>query len=108
MRHLKYIVFGLLFSVLSLPLLAQDVGIDFENIRVDQLSDSQITQLYQRMQDRGLSISEVEQLALARGMDPAEVSKLRRRINDARSSSGETNQTSVSTGRSQQGQPQGQ
>ncbi|WP_103665506.1 polysaccharide biosynthesis/export family protein [Gracilimonas amylolytica] len=109
MRQIKYIVFGLLFSVLSLPLLAQDVGIDFENIKVDQLSDSQISQLYQRMQDRGLSISEVEQLALARGMDPAEISKLRRRINDVRSSSGDSSQlTGDRQGRNQQGQVQGQ
>jgi protein involved in polysaccharide export with SLBB domain len=109
MRQIKYIVFGLLFSVLSLPLLAQDVGIDFQNIKVDQLSDAQISQLYQRMQDRGLSISEVEQLALTRGMDPAEVSKLRRRINDVRSNSGNTTQASGDErGRTQQGQPQGQ
>ncbi|MFP8487718.1 SLBB domain-containing protein [Gracilimonas sp. Q87] len=109
MRQIKYFVFGLLFSILSLPLLAQDVGIDFQNIKVDQLSDSQISQLYQRMQDRGLSISEVEQLALTRGMDPAEVSKLRRRINDIRSGSGDSDQTSgEESGRIQMGQPQGQ
>lgn len=109
MRQIKYIVFGLLFSVLSLPLLAQDVGIDFQNIKVDQLSDAQISQLYQRMQERGLSISEVEQLALTRGMDPAEVSKLRRRINEVRSSSGSSTQASANErGRTQQGQPQGQ
>ena len=87
MRLIKYTVFGFIFTLFSLPLLAQDVGIDFENIRVDQLSDSQISQLYERMQDRGLTISEVETLALARGMDPAEVSKLRRRINEVRTSS---------------------
>ncbi|MEX0723189.1 MAG: SLBB domain-containing protein [Gracilimonas sp.] len=87
MRLLKYTVFGFLFTLFSLPLLAQDVGIDFENIRVDQLSDNQISQLYERMQDRGLTISEVESLALARGMDPAEVSKLRRRINEVQTSS---------------------
>ncbi|HET8865421.1 MAG TPA: hypothetical protein VFM80_06955, partial [Gracilimonas sp.] len=90
MRLLKYTVFGFIFTLFSLPLLAQDVGIDFENIRVDQLSNSQILQLYERMQERGLTISEVETLAIARGMDLAEVSKLRRRINEVRNSSQNT------------------
>jgi protein involved in polysaccharide export with SLBB domain len=89
MRLLKYTVFGFIFTLFSLPLLAQDVGIDFENIRVDALSDAQISQLYERMQDQGLSMSEVETLAIARGMEPAEVSKLRSRINQVRSSSGQ-------------------
>lgn len=95
MRLIKYTVFGFIFTLFSLPLLAQDIGIDFENIRVDQLSDSQISQLYERMQDRGLTISEVETLAAARGMAPAEISKLRSRINQVRSSSGQTGQQST-------------
>lgn len=107
MRLIKYTVFGFIFTLFSLPLLAQDVGIDFENIRVDELSDSQISQLYERMQERGLSISEVETLAIARGMDPAEVSKLRSRINQVRSSSGQTGQQrSGDRSRNQKGIPQ--
>lgn len=107
MRLLKYTVFGFIFTLFSLPLLAQDVGIDFENIRVDELSDSQISQLYERMQDRGLSMSEVESLAIARGMAPAEVSKLRSRINQVRSSSGQSGQqSSGDRSRNQEGMSQ--
>ncbi|MBD3616416.1 MAG: SLBB domain-containing protein [Gracilimonas sp.] len=105
MRLLKYTVFGFIFMLFSLPLLAQDVGIDFENIRVDDLSDNQIVQLYERMQERGLTISDVETLAIARGMDPAEVSKLRRRINEVRNSSRQNDdqQTGDRRTRTQQG-----
>lgn len=92
MRLTKYTVFAFIFLLFSLPLLAQDIGIDFENLRVNDLSDSQIAQLYERMQDRGLTISEVETLALARGMNPAEVSKLRSRINQVKSSGSESGQ----------------
>ncbi len=84
MRLIKYTVFGFIFTLFSLPLLAQDVGIDFENLKVEDLSDLQITQLYERMQERGLSMSELESLAIARGVSPAEVSKLRQRINEVR------------------------
>ncbi len=86
MRLIKYTVFSFIFLLFSLPLLAQDVGIDFQNLRVNDLSDAQIQQLYDRMQDRGLTIAEVETLALARGMNPSEVSKLRSRINQVKSS----------------------
>lgn len=86
MRFIKYPLFLLAFFIFSLPALAQDVGFDFRNLKVSELSDEQIVQLYERMQERGLSISEVETLALARGVDPSEISKLRSRINQIRSS----------------------
>ena len=96
---IKRLASFILFVLISVSIQAQDFGIDFENIRVNDLSDQQISQLYERMQDRGLSISEVETLALARGMNPAEVSKLRSRINQVRSSTSE----SIGTGASRQG-----
>lgn len=85
---LKRITTLLFVALITISAQAQNFGIDFENIRVDDLSDQQIMQLYERMQDRGLSISEVETLALARGMNRSEVSKLRSRINSVRTSSG--------------------
>lgn len=83
---LKRLTVALFLILISVSALAQNFGIDFENIRVNDLSDQQIMQLYDRMQERGLSMSEVETLALARGMNPSEVSKLRSRINQVRSS----------------------
>ena len=82
----KRLTLFLFVALITISAQAQNFGIDFENIRVDDLSDQQISQLYQRMQDRGLTVSEVETLALARGMNPSEVSKLRSRINSVRSS----------------------
>lgn len=83
---LKRITTLLFVALITISAQAQNFGIDFENIRVDDLSNQQVMQLYERMQDRGLTISEVESLALARGMNPSEVSKLRSRINSVRSS----------------------
>tara|TARA_R100000908_G_scaffold65426_1_gene56320 strand:- start:48800 stop:51217 length:2418 start_codon:yes stop_codon:yes gene_type:complete len=95
--------------ILSLPLLAQDAGFDFRNLKVDELSDQQVIQLYERMQERGLSISEVESLALARGVDPSEISKLRSRLNEIRSSQidGDGAQTREDRLRIQQGGAEG-
>ncbi|MEQ8523492.1 SLBB domain-containing protein [Gracilimonas sp.] len=83
---LKRITTFLFVALITISAQAQNFGIDFENIRVDDLSDQQVMQLYERMQERGLSISEVEALALARGMNRSEVNKLRSRINRVRSS----------------------
>ncbi len=91
---LKRLTTLLFVALITISAQAQNFGIDFENIRVDDLSNQQVMQLYERMQDRGLTISEVESLALARGMNPSEVSKLRSRINSVRSSMSGLNQNS--------------
>ncbi|MGN8226115.1 SLBB domain-containing protein [Gracilimonas sp. BCB1] len=91
---LKRLTTLLFVALITISAQAQNFGIDFENIRVDDLSNQQVMQLYERMQERGLTISEVESLALARGMNPSEVSKLRSRINSVRSSMSGLNQES--------------
>ncbi|MFH5831665.1 SLBB domain-containing protein [Halalkalibaculum sp. DA384] len=64
---------------------AQDIGsVDFQNLRSSDLSDQQIQQLWERAQNQGYSISQLEQMALARGMQPAEVSRLVSRLRDIR------------------------
>lgn len=76
---------------------AQDMGsIDFENLRSDELSDDQIERLWERAQDEGYSISQIEQIALNRGAPPAEVSKLVNRLRQIRlqSSEGEEDRSS--------------
>ncbi|HBZ37308.1 MAG TPA: hypothetical protein DEO59_02125 [Balneola sp.] len=63
-------------------MLAQSISsIDFENLKSDELSDAQITQIYRQAQEQGLSIDELSSLAIARGMSPTEVAKLRSRFN---------------------------
>ena len=60
-------------------------GIDVRTVNVDNLTDQQIRQIWEEAQSRGLSINQIEQLAVSRGMPPAEASKLVRRINQVRS-----------------------
>lgn len=75
------IVLFLSFLLFPLLVLGQDInGIDFYNLKSQDLTDQQITQLFQRMEDQGLSISEVEVIARARGMSPNEISKLKTRL----------------------------
>lgn len=79
---------------LSQPLLAQSTQ-NFSNINVDQLSDAQIKQFIQQVEAQGLSESQLEQVAQARGMSASEISKLRARVNKIKQAgSSSTNTTS--------------
>lgn len=53
---------------------------DFSKVRVDDLSDAQIREILRRAEDRGLSVGDLERLAVARGMHPSEVVKFRARL----------------------------
>lgn len=53
---------------------------DLSEVRVDQLSDAQIREFVIKAQESGLSPAQLEQAARQRGMSPAEISKLRQRI----------------------------
>ncbi len=78
----------LFFIIVLIPVLisAQDIaGIDFYNLKSDDLSDQQITQLFQRMEAQGLTVSEVEVIARARGMSPSEINKLKSRLSQIQS-----------------------
>jgi protein involved in polysaccharide export with SLBB domain len=59
--------------------------IDFESIRVDQLPDQQIQRIYDAADSRGLSIDQAVQLAVSRGLPQSQASKLRQRLQQARS-----------------------
>lgn len=54
---------------------------DMSNIRVDELSDSQVRNFVNQVEASGLTEAQIEQVATARGMSPSEVSKLRQRVN---------------------------
>jgi len=86
--HKRFLLILLIFSAFSLLAHSQDVNsIDFENLRADQLSDQQIERLWEAAQERGLSLNELEKLAIARGMQPSEVIKLRGRLREIQSKS---------------------
>ncbi|WP_441000684.1 SLBB domain-containing protein [Fodinibius sp. SL11] len=82
------VLFTILFIVIG-GAAAQDIGsIDFENLRASDLSDQQVQRLWERAQSQGYSLSQVEQMAMARGMSPNEVSKLVRRVRNLRMQNG--------------------
>lgn len=73
-----FIAIGLLFST---PLLAQQGSSqDLSEIRVDELSDSQVRQFMSQIEALGLTDAQLEQVAQARGMSSEEIRKLRRRV----------------------------
>ena len=76
-------LFGLCFFLLSSAVFAQDVSsTDLSKIRVDELSDAQISMYWQRAQDEGYTLGQLETIAKAQGMPSSEISKLRSRINN--------------------------
>jgi len=84
-RIITQLTVVLFVSLFAQSLIAQNVGdIDFRSIRVDELSDAQIRQIWNRAQSEGISLNEVQSMALARGMSQTEVRKLRSRINEIR------------------------
>lgn len=71
------------------PVAAQS-GINYAEIKVDDLSDAQIRQLMQRAESIGYSDAQLEQMATAQGMKPEEIQKLRSRVDKIRNESGTT------------------
>jgi protein involved in polysaccharide export with SLBB domain len=57
---------------------------DLSTIRVDDLTDNQIRAFLRQVESTGLSESQLEQVAQARGMRPEEIRKLRERVDKIR------------------------
>jgi protein involved in polysaccharide export with SLBB domain len=85
--------FGTGFLLIFLTLLVFDVSAqsmaDIQNLKVDNLSDSQIEQLIKRAEAAGINETQLEAYALERGMPPSEVAKLRERIRQLKTSGGQ-------------------
>jgi len=82
LRHLYAFVllFGMMISCSSLQAQQLPAGMNLANMQVDNLSDEQIRQFMLQAQQSGLSDAQISQMALARGMNPAELQKLQARI----------------------------
>lgn len=94
-RFFRFLLFvTILVSVLP-SLKAQDLlkGKDLSQVRVDQLSDADIAKLRAQLSSSGMSIDQAEQIALSKGMSPAEFAKLKARV------SGSTNVVGAVTGK---------
>jgi protein involved in polysaccharide export with SLBB domain len=83
MRFLKTLINIVILMTFSLSIYAQDPlgGRDLSTLKVDALSDNQITAIQQKLKQSGLTIDQVESQAIAKGMSPAEFAKLKDRVN---------------------------
>lgn len=83
-RYGVYLFFFL--SLLTVNLLphnsnAQNINqMDLTHLNVDNLSDAQIKQFMSEARQSGLSDSQIDQMALSKGMSPAQLKKLHERI----------------------------
>lgn len=59
---------------------------DMSNVKVNELSDTQIRQFLQQVEASGLTEAQLEQVAMAKGMSSEEVQKLRARVNKLKTS----------------------
>src|SRR5690348_16352053 len=83
--HMKSYFFWLI--ILVFPFLtsnmahAQNVNqMNFSTVNVDNLNDQQIRQFMQQVQQTGYNADQIDRIALAKGMKPAELQKLKARI----------------------------
>jgi len=81
-RICKFIFFLLISLSTTLSLPAQDLlkGKDLSQIRVDQLSDADISKLKTQLTSAGMTIDQAEQAAMAKGMSATEFAKLKKKI----------------------------
>jgi len=71
-----------LFSI-NIALFGQDPlgGRDLTNVKVDALTENQISAIQQKLKQSGMTIDQVESQAIAKGMSPIEFAKLKDRVN---------------------------
>ena len=83
MRFIKTIFAFVILLTISLTIYAQDPlgGRDLSNLKVDALSENQISAIQQRLKQSGLTIDQLQSQAIAKGMSTEEFSKLKDRVN---------------------------
>lgn len=87
MRQYLILIASLLFFMAATELSAQSFNpTDLSGVNVNELSEEQIRQADREIKDRGLSLSEFQQLAVAQGASQAQVSQLVSRIRSVRAS----------------------
>nr|MBI1230092.1 polysaccharide biosynthesis protein [Cytophagales bacterium] len=82
----KTLLFSLFVTLVSICFVSNGQTLqDFQNIKVDNLSDAQVEQLIKRMEAAGMDEQQMFNLAAERGMPASELLKLRQRIGRLRS-----------------------
>ena len=85
MKFIKATITIVILLTFSISIYAQDPlgGRDLSNLKVDALTENQILQIKQRLDQSGLTIDKVEAQALAKGMSSEEFQKLKDKINSS-------------------------
>src|ERR1700753_2033192 len=90
----------LLFSV-NLRAKTLPANIDFSTVNVDNLSDQQLQQLWQKAQQNGLSVDDVVQQAQGGGMYSDQSAKLKSRLTQINQGSGQALPNNLSDNKSE-------
>lgn len=79
---IKLLFFSIFLIVCSLSGYSQDLlkGKDLSQIKVDQLTPSEISTLKSQLNSSGLTLDQAEQMAISKGMPASEASKLKQRL----------------------------
>ncbi len=83
MKLVKLFISFILLLTIQMTALAQDPlgGRDLSTVKVEALTDNQISAIQQKLKQSGMTIDQVESQAIAKGMSPAEFAKLKDRVN---------------------------
>ena len=83
MKLVKLFISFLLLLIFQMTAFSQDPlgGRDLSTLKVDALTNNQISAIQQKLKQSGMTIDQVESQAIAKGMSPTEFAKLKDRVN---------------------------
>ncbi len=83
MKLIKLFISLLLLVTFQMTVFAQDPlsGRDLSTLKVEALTDNQISAIQQKLKQSNMTIDQVESQAISKGMSPSEFTKLKDRVN---------------------------
>jgi hypothetical protein len=84
MKLVKFFLSFILLLIFQIATFAQDPlgSRDLSTVKVEALTDNQISAIQQKLKQSGMTIDQVESQAIAKGMSPTEFAKLKERVNN--------------------------
>lgn len=86
--NFKKVISAIFFSIAVLFSTNVSAQTNYSDVKVDELSDTQVRQLMQRAESIGYNDAQLEQMAAAQGMQQGEIVKLRARVAELRKQGG--------------------
>jgi len=88
MKLIRIVLLSIFVFTISLSSHAQSflAGKDLSTVKVDALSETELAQIQQQLKSNGLTIDQVEQQAIAKGMSPTEFAKLKAKLQTVKAS----------------------